>query len=92
MQPDKVKRAKLIIYRSENGRDGWEPVGPDELPDWVKHPDNMARMVAGHECMNAAEGEKGSAWYRAVPVADLRRMAATQEKRERRAAKKRVLH
>lgn len=55
----------LVILKSDNGRDGWTPVMPEDVPEWVKAPDNMARLVAGEMCMKPDEGEKGSAWYRA---------------------------
>ncbi len=60
-----LKTAFLVIEASINGRDLWHPVHADELPDWVRDPDNMGRMVAGDMCMKADEGEAGSLWYRA---------------------------
>lgn len=56
----------LIILRSENGRDGWTLVKPDEVPEWVKAPDNIARMVDGEICCNPEAGDIG--WYRAEKV------------------------
>jgi len=63
-----MKQAVLVIYRSANGRDGWQPVMQHDVPEWVKEPSIMGRLVAGEQCMDVAEGDAGSYWYRAVPV------------------------
>ena len=73
-----LKQAKLIVYRSENGRDNWEPVTADSLPAFVKNPDVMGRLVAGEQCMDAGEGARGSAWYRAVRVVNQHERAIVQ--------------
>lgn len=99
--PNRLKQAVLMIYRSANGRDGWAPVPPAEVPEWLKDLEVMGKLVDGQECMDAAEGETGSYWYRAVrardalavasPMADAERIEAAHAKRARRAAR-RVLH
>ena len=58
-------QAKLVIYKSPNGRDHWEPVMQADVPSWVRATEVMGRLVAGEACMDAAEGDSGSAWYRA---------------------------
>lgn len=63
-----MKEALLVIYRSENGRDNWVPIPAAEVPEFVKAPATMGRLVAGEECMDAGEGKNGSAWYRALRV------------------------
>lgn len=63
-----LKQANLVILTSVNGRDGWHPLKAEEVPDWVKTPDNMARMVAGYQCMDPTQPDDGSAWYRAIPA------------------------
>ena len=60
-----MAEALLVIMRSANGRDGWTPVAPADVPAWVKEGGNMAKLVAGEMCMKADEGMKGSDWYRA---------------------------
>lgn len=60
-----IDQANLVIYASNNGRDGWEPVKPDEVPGWLKEPDVIGHLVAGETAMNPREGDKGSSWYRA---------------------------
>ena len=83
-----MKQATLIIYRSENGRDGWQPVMPDDVPGWVSNPITLGRLIAGEECMKADEGGNGSAWYRAVKVLsdeDVARIEKAKAKRARRA-------
>jgi len=65
---DGMKQARVVIEASVNGRDedSWHPVHEKEVPEWVKDPDNMARMVLrGEQCMKCDEGDKGSLWYRA---------------------------
>lgn len=61
----------LVVFVSANGRDNWHPVRAEEVPDFVKRPEIMARLVAGEECMDCAEGRSGSSWYRAVRPSDL---------------------
>lgn len=63
-----TQQALLVIYRSRNGRDNWEPVLPDDVPAWVKAPDIMGRLVQGEQCMDAGERPNGSMWYRAKRV------------------------
>lgn len=57
----------LVILRSENGRDGWKPVKPEDVPEWVKHPDTMAMISTGGQACDPRHGEE---WYRAeeLPV------------------------
>lgn len=61
-------QALLLILRSRNGRDGWVLVKPEDVPAWVKSPDNMAKLVAGEMCMKSDEGVDGSDWFRAEKV------------------------
>lgn len=84
-----MKQAHLVIYRSANGRDNWEPVMFDSVPEWVKTPEIMGRLIAGEQCMDAKEGDSGSDWYRAVKVVSEQERAA-QERRERRQAKRQL--
>lgn len=58
----------LIVYASVNGSDPWHPLTDKEVPEWVKQPDTLGRMVAGEMCFKADEGDKGSLWYRAERV------------------------
>ncbi len=66
--PEQFTQAVLIVYKSENGRDNWQPVLPADVPEFVKRPDVMGSLVAGEECMDAAQGSAGSPWYRAIKV------------------------
>jgi hypothetical protein len=52
----------LVILRSENGRDGWKPVLPADVPEWLKNPDVMHKLVNGEMAMDP---RKGTEWYRA---------------------------
>lgn len=63
-----IAQTRLVILRSEDGRDNWQSVLPADVPEWVKAPENIARLVAGDMCMKADEGEKGSDWFRAEVV------------------------
>lgn len=78
-----------VVFRSENGRDGWQPLKVGEVPDWVKDPDNMARLVDGEACMDSTQ-ESGTDWFMALPLptqAEIDAWMAAQAKRKRRAAK-----
>lgn len=59
------QQARLVIYASDNGRDDWRPIKPEDVPDWVADPDNLGRLVAGEMCMRADDGPAGSPWFRA---------------------------
>lgn len=61
------RKTIAVVYASENGRDRWKPVGKDDVPDWVREPVTMGRLLAGEKCMDCGEGQSGSLWYRAVP-------------------------
>jgi hypothetical protein len=79
----------LIIFQSDNGMDGWTPVKPEDVPAWVKDPDNLARLVDGEACQNT-EQESGEKWYMAqrLPTAqDLEAYSMAAAKRVRRRAK-----
>ncbi len=89
--------ALLVIYSSENGRDNWKPVPPRDVPEWVQHPLNIAKLVKGEQCMKADEGDKGSLWYRAERIKshertakrmlrDVERDAAKRQRRAQRIA------
>lgn len=59
----------LIIYASPNGRDAWQPVAPELVPEWLKDGDTLGRLVvAGEMACKADEGESGSLWYRAAKI------------------------
>lgn len=87
-----LKQVRMVIQRSSNGRDGWQPVRPEDVPDWVLDPDNMARLVDGEQCMRPRDGDAGSDWYRGVIAdEDREKLVAAAERRARRDAK-RVVH
>lgn len=54
----------LVMYRSKDGRDPWEPIHRDDVPEWIKDdPKVVGKMLRGHEVHNETEG---GFWYRAV--------------------------
>ena len=63
-----MNQARLVIYRSQNGRDNWQPIASSDVPEFVKDPVTMGRLVAGQQCMDAGERPRGSMWYRALRV------------------------
>ena len=80
----------LVVFRSANGRNDWYLVKPEDVPDWVKEVDNMARLVDGEVCMNA-QSESGTDWFMALPMPtpeDIDVWMAAQTKRAERAAKR----
>lgn len=85
-----TEQGRFVIFTSPNGRDGWMPVKPDAVPEWVKDPDNMARLVEGDACMDPTS-ESGENWFMAMPEGDVASIVAAHLKREKRKAKK-ALH
>lgn len=57
----------LIIYSSPNGESDWTSVKPGDVPDFVKDPDVLARLVDGDACADTSEGE-ATVWYAAQRV------------------------
>jgi hypothetical protein len=60
--------ARLIILRSPDGESDWTPVMPDQVPEWLKDPVVVGRLVNGE----MAQGPSGillpdqfHPWYRA---------------------------
>ncbi len=66
-----LEQVELVLFVSSTGRAPWHPIAANEVPEWVKKPDVMARLAGGEECMDCAEGVAGSCWYRAVRVKDI---------------------
>lgn len=63
------KQALLIIQSSPSGdpgADDWTSHMPEDLPDWVKDPENIGRMKNGEIAFK--ESEKDALWYRASSV------------------------
>ena len=66
--PDTFAQAALIIYRSDDDGQTWQPVLPADVPEWVKAPDNVAMMINGHMCKQRTEiltGRDVKPWFRA---------------------------
>lgn len=84
-----MTEAHIVILKSEDGRAHWHPVTPDQVPEFLKDPDVMGRLVAG-EMAQESNGlllpDGAKPWYRAATEAeipDLPVMAAAQAKRGR---------
>ena len=63
-----MPEALMIILRSPNGEDGWTPVKPEDVPDWLKEPDAMGRLVDGYMAqgpVNIILPDENRPWYRA---------------------------
>lgn len=92
-----MKQALVIIYRSDNGQDGWEPVLDKDVPEWVKNPKVMGNLIRGviaqQESRIALPTSVVNPWYRAERVMsdeDKRRTDDAKAKRERREAARRA--
>lgn len=85
------KQAMVVILRSETGRGGWQLVPPAEVPEWVKNPECMARLVEGRQsAMKADEGDKGSAWYMARCPEEAAAIINAQLRRARKMARRAI--
>ena len=63
-------QAMLIVSVSKDGENDWHPLRWDEVPEWVKHPDNMARLVDGEMCQAKKLVDGESSWYKADRVVE----------------------
>lgn len=89
--PDgEVKYANVVVLKKahQNARN-WEPVKPEDVPEWLKAPEVMGQLVKG-QC--AHKESAGKEWYVARPAAEaakiLHAQLLAQEKRERKAQKR----
>jgi hypothetical protein len=57
--------AFLVIFKSADGKTGWSPVKPEDVPEWVKTPVHIGRIMNG-EMVSSGDG-----WYVAAKAADL---------------------
>ncbi|HUT03309.1 MAG TPA: hypothetical protein VM163_05400 [bacterium] len=65
-----LKQALVVVMASENGRDGWVPIPPEVVPEWVKEHGVMGRIVAGDVALHC--GLEDSLHYRAATDDELR--------------------
>lgn len=55
----------VAFLTSATGRDPWHPIKPEEVPEWVKHPDVIRRLLDGEEVQDV---KTVTNWYRAVQL------------------------
>lgn len=58
-----MAEALLVVLKSPNGRDQWEPVKKEDVPAWITEK-VMGRLVAGEMACDPTEEPQGSDWYR----------------------------
>jgi len=58
------KAARMIVYKSADGEEPWEPVLVNEVPEWLKAPDTMAELHGGMMAHSIVDGPDAP-WYRA---------------------------
>lgn len=63
-----VVMGRLMICVSPDGATKWTALKPEDVPEWLKHPDVMGGMADGH--LAHKEDEPESPWYCAVSVPD----------------------
>ena len=63
-----MPEARLIVFRSPNGETDWQPVLPEDVPEWLKDPAVLGRLV---DEQTMAQGPSGvilpdelHPWYR----------------------------
>jgi hypothetical protein len=66
-----MPEAMLVILRSDDDGETWKPVPTADVPEWLKAPDVVAKLVAG-EMAKFAGGivipDEMRPWYRAEKV------------------------
>ena len=63
-----MKQAMLVVFSSSDEGKTWEPVHPQEVPEWLKAPEVMGRLVAGDMAKNDLIATIHPVWYRAEEV------------------------
>ena len=56
----------LVFFASPDGKNDWKPVNRDLLPDWLKKPEIVDRMIAGEQVWNTAD--KVLLYYKVVEI------------------------
>jgi hypothetical protein len=94
-----MKQANLIIYVSNDGGANWTALALTDVPDWLKDPDVMRKLIEGEMAQQRPDGlvlpDDVRPWYRAEPAGydrDVMAIRAAAEKRARRAQRNVVLH
>lgn len=75
----KVEREVMaVVYKAKTPEGPWEPVKPENVPEWVKDSEVMGRLLQGMICMdkhgeiyieNCPDPlEYGSDWYAAQEI------------------------
>lgn len=59
-----MKAGKIVVYHSLD-TEHWTPILPNDVPDWVKEPETMGRLVQGDMAQS-----NGGGWYRAEKIED----------------------
>lgn len=54
----------IVVYRADTQDGPWEALRSDDIPDWVKNPVCMGRLVRGDMAQNPDDPH----WYRADQV------------------------
>lgn len=93
-----INLALLVIYASPDGRMDWKPVPANLVPDWIKDPDTIGKLLEGNMCQSPNSASR-TVWYRAVRVMspeeqkrEQARLYADKQKRRRQQAALRTLH
>lgn len=82
------KKGVFVFYSSENGRDNWKLVKPEDVPAWITgDPDVLGHIANGDIAMKCDEGPNGSLHYRAdviLGAQDAARRSQALAERDRR--------
>lgn len=60
--PAGMKMDLIVVFRSPDGEKDWQIIAPAEVPEFVKDPDTMGRLMAGDIVRNV---DVSQWWYRA---------------------------
>lgn len=64
MKPQR-KLTSLIILKTEDEGKNWEPVMPDDIPDFIGTNEVITELVSGHFCK---QDDGSNVWYRGEVV------------------------
>jgi hypothetical protein len=62
-----VPEALLVVFKGRTKYGPWEPVKPEDVPDWVKDETHMTHLMSG-EYLQADDGTDEAEWYRVGSV------------------------
>lgn len=71
----------FVVFESPNGKDLWKAVAREDIPDWMRDPAVIDKMLAGEQAAKPNLHDGVDRWYKVVEV-DRPRPAGQRQARQ----------